>query len=127
VRGPGAAGPPKKVDYGAKTFDEIEAENDAYFGLGQDDGELEDVAPPPRKAYAPPTSKPAPAPARSVQPASATYTPAARAPAAAAPQPNWPSPAPTRVQVSTRMLHHCAEEALRTATHQVCAQEALPA
>jgi len=77
LRGPDAVGPPTKVDYGNKSFEEIEAENDAYFGL-DDDTQLEDVRPPPRAAA---PSAPAPTP---------TPTPAAPAPTPV------PAPAPAR-------------------------------
>ena len=68
IRGPNAAGPPKKVDYGNMSLQQIEAQNDAYFGL--DDTELEDIRPPPRAAYAAPLAAPArtPAPTRAPAP-----------------------------------------------------------
>ena len=81
ARGPNAAGPPAKVDYGNKSFEQIEAENDAYFGLDQDE-QLEDVMPPPRAraaaAPSPPARAPAPtpAPAASRAPAPRPATPA---------------------------------------------------
>ena len=71
-RGPGAVGPPQKIDYANKSFDEIEAENDAYFGLGTDE-ELEELPPPPRRsnvaANAPAPAPAAAAPARTPMPA----------------------------------------------------------
>lgn len=102
-RGPNAVGPPKKVDYSNKSFGEIEAENDAYFGLDTplDDAlEMPEVPPPPRAAYAPATAAvpaAAPAPAPTPKP---SYMPAATTKAAPAAQPSWPSPAPNRVQNS---------------------------
>ena len=99
-RGPNAMGPPKKVDYANKSFDEIEAENDAYFGLDNDE-QLEDVMPPPRaKAAAAAAAAPAPsAPARAPAP-----TPAPRAPAPASPDSSLDKDGrlnsqPSRVQV----------------------------
>lgn len=103
-RGPNAVGPPKKVDYSSKSFDEIEAENDAYFGLDQPiDLEMPEMPPPPRAAYtataaaAPPAAASAAAPAPTPKP---SYTPAASTASAPASQPSWPSPAPNRVQNS---------------------------
>lgn len=60
-RGPNAVGPPQKVDYGNKSFGEIEAENDAFFGLG-DGEELEELPPPRRSTVAASTPAAAPAP-----------------------------------------------------------------
>ena len=76
-RGPNAVGPVTKVDYGEKTFAEIEAENDAFFGLDEGTGEnLEDIPSPRRAQHAPaPASSPAPSPAP-------TPPPRASAPAA---------------------------------------------
>ncbi len=93
-RGPNAMGPPTKVDYANKSFDEIEAENDAYFGL-ENDEQLEDVMPPPRaKAAAAAAAAPSP-PAR----APAPRTPAPASPASGLDKDGRLFTQPSRVQV----------------------------
>ena len=121
-RGPGAVGPPQKIDYANKSFAEIEAENDAYFGLGTDDAELEELPPPPRRSNVA-ASAPAPAPAAAAPAPAPTPAPApAPMPEDGVDRDGRPLSAPSRAQVFSATDERVNQSSFQF-SHLTCARD----